>query len=969
MILILVLFPLLLNSQEVITNINFKGKYEATQIENRVGFIEWEGDFFMFTESETLSIYKRENELWSLVGSIPSPMGRSFMQYVQAPNNTRFFVKNGMYYRIFNDYLQIIDIKNSNIVAEHDLRPHGIKFHNPMCIYGIHYFFYTNYGRTQTYYCYDLVTHTLELLDLPVSDELYIMRDNIIAGTTAQNHAYFYDAKINSDTLFNLTNRVGKLINYSILDSTFIYKYINENVIIKINKNHKTTEYNCWPDTFPLYNNLYVHGNKLITVLSQFENNERQDSVIIYNLGTCQTEYAFSTEPLSQYISTLVFHESEGMPENVMIIGFEGYHPGDEVETVYYYIDYKNKKHTSISGFATINEYSSFAYAGNLYSVGSTGSFGRNFAILLQYDLSSGSAIKLPHENNYTTNSIQMGLEKENKLFFASNNEMEEPAIWTLDQQNTFTKQLPLDLNDNLGINFVKQVITEFDELYFVSSNGLYSLADSGKIIISFDKKTPLIYEETPLVAVYGNKIAVSKHRTGSIMFEVFDVTTGVIDTIIKDLVGVSSLHKKAGPYIFFNNYEAGGHLYSYNFITKTFYAYPELHYPGPIHEGEECAFIEFSKLTTLVSYSTYFFNYNTGEIKIFEKDYDDYTDYFSGHDNSFYICESFNNSIIELYKKNGEKTIIYNGNGSVYRNDSYQKMENSKTTLLVAYENNTCHLIANDLERTEVTTIPQRRNPNDGLIHNQHKNAVLLFTEINGVKSYYLYEPFKELTLFESNIDQELLFSDLQDSIAVLMFYKKDSIIRVVVYDRIYKTYSNFELTDLDCLFRNTRGGIRFQKNKFVLNTLCSTGLEPWVLDIKKQSLELMIDLNPGSPSSNPDKFTSYKDWVYFTAIKNNKSKQWYRIDAEGSISEINFVGEYKPMLQIYPVPAGNYIQLSGDFVHFAVYNSDGQKVLKGHDYQSGQPVETTLIQPGVYYILALDKNQKTRAGKFVRM
>ena len=74
-----------------------------------------------------------------------------------------------------------------------------------MGIYGTHYFFYTNYGRTQTYYHYDLVGDELEILDIPKSDELYIMRDNIIAGTTSQNNAYFFDAKINSDTLFNLT--------------------------------------------------------------------------------------------------------------------------------------------------------------------------------------------------------------------------------------------------------------------------------------------------------------------------------------------------------------------------------------------------------------------------------------------------------------------------------------------------------------------------------------------------------------------------------------------------------------------------------------------------------------------------------------------------------------------------------------------------------------------------------------------
>jgi hypothetical protein len=969
MMIVLVLFPLFLHAQEVVTNINFKGKYDVTQINNKVGFTEWEGDFFMFTESETLSIYKWENDIWSLVGSIPSPLGRTFLAYTQAPNKTGFFVKNGLYYRIFNDYLQVIDIKNNNIVSEHDLKPHGIKFHRTMGIYENQYFFYTNYGRTQTYYRYDLITDAIELLNMPVSDALYIMRDNIIAGITSQNLAYFYDAKYNVDTLFNLTNRVGKLINYSIPDSTFIYKYVNEDVILKINKNQEITEYNCWPDSFLLYNYLYVNGDKLITVLSQFENNNRQDSVTIYNLETCQIEYAFNTEPLSQYIKNITFHESEGMPENVMIIGFEGYHPGDGVETQYYYIDYKNKSFTSLSGFATMNPYSSVLYDGNLYSVGSSVGFGGSYATLLKYDVTTGSAVKLPHEKNYITHSIQMGLEKENKLFFASNNTMEEPTIWTLDQQDTFTKQLPLDLHDNLGINFVKQVITEFDELYFVNTNGLYSLADSGKLIISFDKKTPLIYEETPLMAVYGNKIAVSKHRTGSVMFEVYDVTTGVIDTIIKELTGVSSFHKKAGPFIFFNNYEAGGHLYSYNFITKTFYAYPDLHYPGPIHEGEESAFIEFSKLTSLVSYSTYFFNYNTGEIKKFEKDYDDYTDYFSGHDGSFYICESFNNSVIELYKKNGEKTIIYNGKGSVFSNDSYRKLENSKTTLLVAYENNTFHLIANDLENTEVTTIPHRRNPNGDLIYNQHKNAVLLSTQMNDVNNYYLYEPFKELTLIESNTDQKFLFSDLQDSLAVFMFYKKDSVIRVVVYDRIFQTYSNFEITDLACLFRNTSGGIRIQKNKFILKASCRISYEPWVLDIKERSLKLLANWNPEIIISYPDKFTAYKKNVYFTAHKNDLNKQWYRIDVDGKISEISYVEKNHTTLQMYPVPADNYIQLSGDFDAYSVYTSEGQKVLEGNDYKSDQPIETSILPSGVYFIFARDKNQIRRAGRFVRM
>lgn len=965
MMIVMVLFPLFLHAQEVVTNINFKGKYDVTQINNKVGFTEWEGDFFMFTESETLSIYKWENDIWSLVGSIPSPVGRTFLAHTQAPNKTGFFVKNGLYYHIFNDYLQVIDIKNSNIVSEHDLKPHGITFHRTIGIYENQYFFYTNYATTQTYYRYDLITDTLTLLNMPVSDALYIMRDNIIAGTTSQNLAYFYDAKNNLDTLFNLTNRVGKLINYSIPDGTFMYKYVNEDVILKINKNREITEYNCWPDSFLLYNYLYVNGDKLITVLSQFENNNRQDSVTIYNLETCQIEYAFNTEPLSLYIKNITFHESEGMPENVMIIGFEGYHPGDGVETQYYYIDYKNKSFTSLSGFATMNPYSSVLYNGNLYSVGSTGGFGGSYATLLKYDVSTGAAEKVPHEKNYITHSIQMGLEKENKLFFASNNIMEEPTIWTLDLQDTFTKQLPLDLHDNLGINFVKQVITEFDELYFVNTNGLYSLADSGKLIISFDKKTPLIYEETPLVAVYGDKIAVSKHRTGSVIFEVYDVTTGVIDTIIKELPGVSSFHKKAGPFIFFNNYEAGGHLYSYNFITKTFYAYPDLHYPGPIHEGEESAFIEFSKLTSLVSYSTYFFNYNTGEIKKFEKDYDDYTNYFSGHDGSFYICESSNNSgVIELFKKNGEKTIIYNGKGSFFSNDSYQKIENSKTTLLVAYENNTCHLIANDLENTAVTTIPHRRH-SSGIIKHQHKNTSLLYTELNGLRNYYLYEPFKDLILIEINTDQEILFSDLQDSLAVLMFYKKDSVIRVVVYDRIFQSYANFELTDTDCLFRNTRGGIRFEKNKFIINSNCSTNSELWILDVKEQSLKPMVDFT----GRYAEKFTRYKDWVYFTAYKNKLNKQWYRIDVDGKISEISYVEKNHTTLQMYPVPADNNIQLSGDFDVYSVYTSEGQKVLEGNDYKSDQPIETSFLPSGVYFIIARDKNQKTQAGRFVKM
>ncbi|MBK8370774.1 MAG: hypothetical protein IPL20_05240 [Saprospiraceae bacterium] len=60
----------------------------------------------------------------------------------------------------------------------------------------------------------------------------------------------------------------------------------------------------------------------------------------------------------------------------------------------------------------------------------------------------------------------------------------------------------------------------------------------------------------------------------------------------------------------------------------------------------------------------------------------------------------------------------------------------------------------------------------------------------------------------------------------------------------------------------------------------------------------------------------------------------------------------------EVYPVPAGNYIQLSVDFVHYAVYTSEGHKVLEGNEYKSDQPVETSFFQPRVYFILTLDNN-----------
>jgi hypothetical protein len=196
-------------------------------------------------------------------------------------------------------------------------------------------------------------------------------------------------------------------------------------------------------------------------------------------------------------------------------------------------------------------------------------------------------------------------------------------------------------------------------------------------------------------------------------------------------------------------------------------------------------------------------------------------------------------------------------------------------------------------------------------------------------------------------------------------MFYKKDSVIRVVVYDRIFQSYANFELTNTDCLFRNTRGGIRFEKNKFLINSYCSSNSELWILDVKEQSIKPMMDFS----GRYPEKFTRYKDWVYFTAYKNKLNKQWYRIDVDGNISEIDYVEKNHTTLQMYPVPADNNIQLSGDFDVYSVYTSEGQKVLEGNDYKSDQPIETSILPSGVYFIFARDKNQGIRTGRFVKM
>src|SRR5690606_3128687 len=134
----------------------------------------------------------------------------------------------------------------------------------------------------------------------------------------------------------------------------------------------------------------------------------------------CEVLYAFKTDTFGEYVKYIDVHESNDMPENTSIIGFYGFEPGDGIENIYYFINEKEKTHVSSRKILNIEPFNSIEFDGDFYFVCSLNGMIGNVANLFKYQPFSGEVSIVNPNIDFETHSIQLGIEKNDKLIFAS---------------------------------------------------------------------------------------------------------------------------------------------------------------------------------------------------------------------------------------------------------------------------------------------------------------------------------------------------------------------------------------------------------------------------------------------------------------------------------------------------------------------------------------------------------------------
>jgi hypothetical protein len=256
-----------------------------------------------------------------------------------------------------------------------------------------------------------------------------------------------------------------------------------------------------------------------------------------------------------------------------------------------------------------------------------------------------------------------------------------------------------------------------------------------------------------------------------------------------------------------------------------------------------------------------------------------------------------------------------------------------------------------------------------EDIILNAHNNKYIIRTRDNNGDQYWYYKAFQPVKKIAERNNHQLLLCTFTDSLAILTFQRKDSVLIINKFDYNENLYTSIEINDFKCIIPRSVEGILLNNNQYLLSTNCTQGDEPYILDIHNGTLEILADIIPGTSSSSPRDFIKFKDWVYFTATIEDKSRQWFRLATGETSHTIEIVTETILPLNVYPSPANDLIRIDQYLDELIILDINGQIIFKIAEYQPHQSIDITHLPTGNYVIYGKSTTNQFQKGQFVKV
>jgi ELWxxDGT repeat protein len=141
-------------------------------------------------------------------------------------------------------------------------------------------------------------------------------------------------------------------------------------------------------------------------------------------------------------------------------------------------------------------------------------------------------------------------------------------------------------------------------------------------------------------------------------------------------------------------------------------------------------------------------------------------------------------------------------------------------------------------------------------------------------------------------------------------------------------------------------------------------TGNELWKYDVTSNELILVKDFVEGRIGSDPDNFIRTEHNLYFLSVAPDASRQWFAINGSSASSDLH-TGYDKAC--IYPNPAINEVRTKQNCNQVEIYDLNGRIRYSARHLQTGDRIDLSGIEPGLYMVTMIAEQGEKRISKLV--
>lgn len=786
------------------------------------------------------------------------------------------------------------------------------------------------------------------------------------------NHSFFIDGhyytfKKNKLSRYTISTETSEdLMSYDSLSGDVKFYYVDCSMRLCFKSDGQYYYLNDVLEIVPISCNVpdnirTAYVRKDVMAFNYVDNNIPYTKII--NLSDCSTIFD------SLELKEVHFFNLKNIGDDFLIATYSDHNIVSHAE--HYLINTHSKKINEINSYSVeLMHYDAYVHNNKIYISGWINMhYSQNRIDLHRIDLSNvSSEISTPYGSLNGVN-IQLGKSsKEGVFYFIAASVFGDSELYKI-QDDSITKIFEFDTRQNLGILDIGNKVAYKDNFYYATLNGIYSSNANGTSkIFSIEESTNLVRHGSFIYSIV-------KKAQNEIGFVKIDLNSQL--ATFKKIPYISSIRniRSYTEYGFIND---GENQWPYkdgffDFKTET---YIDIKFNNNViniysaHCSGHFILIRELKEDGVIHY---LFNSANKEIKKLENIGDEIFGIISLNDGSYYLERQLTDEIFKLDSEGNFVKVFDLPANSFYEYEAFDKDQKLLSTLL--YSNNSREellFLSKHSSEYTLTSLPYK-NSNSGYYKywRAFNEKIIVQIRVDSKIHTYFWNVGESPVLIDEKADSWKLNNVIPYKNWLILFYYdfKSNAITIKHFNTETRVFTFTKEVDgiLPYPYPFESKMIQYSENSFYITVETNDiGVELWSYNADDGSLELVKDIYSGHIGSNPTEFLQVQDNIFFMALADDRSRQWYTIK-----SLINSTIDENPtidMLEINPNPVMDQFTINRDLYNISIFDAKGNLVFDQYHMEQGIRNSFTLNN-GFYFIVGYDKAGRMFTNKIIKL